>query len=262
MAGTLDSATSRVANCETTIQHHSQQINMLNDSHSRILSQWDSFQQKWANNQGPRGLAQDGGHAASFFLGGVQQLRAHLCLSPQTDPVEVVAAMLKELALYCSVDRIYVADNQAPTRLEARAVVLRMRSAFHKRDTMVKVKQYLACHQVREAAVRDCFPSAVMEVARNLNRYGGHLKRNQGIQTYRVIADRDGHPVLQTAKQGASYTDHPVSVAEMESFLASLGVNAAQQARQTTRGKSGPNHRAKNTRATGGQQGLSANHVP
>jgi hypothetical protein len=162
MAGTLDSATSRVANCETTIQHHSQQINMLNDSHSRILSQWDSFQHKGANNQGPCGPAQDGGHAASFFLGGVQQLRAHLCLSPQTDPVEVVAAMLKELALYCSVDRIYVADNQAPTRLEARAVVLHMRSAFHKRDTMVKVKQYMARHQVREAAVRDCFPLAVM----------------------------------------------------------------------------------------------------
>ncbi len=89
--------------------------------------------------------------------------------------------MLKELALYCSVDRIYVEDNQAPTRLEARAVVLHMRSAFHKRDTMVKVKQYLARHQVREAAVRDCFPSAVMEVARNLNRYGGHLKCNQGV---------------------------------------------------------------------------------
>jgi hypothetical protein len=70
MAGTLDSATSRVANCETTLQHHSQQINSLNDSHSRILSQWDSFQQKWTNNQGSRGPAQDSGHAASFFLGG------------------------------------------------------------------------------------------------------------------------------------------------------------------------------------------------
>ncbi len=93
MAGTLDSATLRVANCETTLQHHSQQVNLLNDSHSRILSQWDSFQQKWANNQGSRGPAQDGGHAASFFLGGVQQLRAHLCLPPQTDPVEAVAAV-------------------------------------------------------------------------------------------------------------------------------------------------------------------------
>ncbi len=262
MAGTLDSATLRVANCETTLQHHSQQIGSLNDSHSRILSQWDSFQQRWANNQGPRGPAQEGGHAASFFLGGVQQLRAHLCLSPQTDPVKVVEAVLRELALYCSVNRIYVANNQASSRLEARAVVLYIRSPFHKRDAMVKVKQYLARHQVREAAVRDCFPSAVMEVARNLNRYGGHLKRSQGIQRYRVIADRDGHPVLQTAKQGAGYTDHPVSVAEMEAFLASLGGSAAQQAKQTTRGKTGPNHRAKNARGTGGQQGPSANHVP
>jgi hypothetical protein len=212
MAGTLDSATSRVANCESTMQYHSQQLNNLNDSHSR-----------------------------------------------RTDPVEVVAAVLKELALYCSVDRIYVADNQAPTRLEARAVVLHMRSTFHKWDTMVKVKQYLARHQVRDAAVRDCFPSAIMEVARNLNRYGGHLKRNQGVQRYRFIADRDGHPVLQTAKQDAGYTDHPVSVAEMESFLASLGANATQQPRQMTKGKTGPNHRAKNR---GGQQMPSANHVP
>ncbi len=97
------------------------------------------------------------------------------------DPVEVVAAVLRELVLYCSVDRIYVADNQASSRLEARAVVLHMRSSFHKCDAMVKVKQYLSRHQVREAAVRDCFPSAVMEVVRNLNRYGGHLKRSQGI---------------------------------------------------------------------------------
>jgi hypothetical protein len=151
-----------------------------------------------------------------------------------------VAAVLKELALYCSVDRIYVAENQAASHLEARAVVFHMRSPFHKRDAMVKVKQYLTRHQVREAAVRDCFPSAVMEVARNLNRYGGHLKRSQGIQRYRVIADRDGHPVLQTAKQGAGYTDHPVSVAEMEAFLASLGGSATQQAKQTTRGKLAP----------------------
>jgi hypothetical protein len=172
-----------------------------------------------------------------------------------------VAAVLKELALYCSVDRIYVADNQAPTRLEARAVVLHMRSAFHKRDTMVKVKQYLARHQVRDAAVRDCFPSSVMEVARNLNRFGGHLKRNQGVQRHRVIADRDGHPVLQTAKQGSGYADHPVSVAEMEAFLANLGANVTQPPRQTTKGKTGPNHRAKNSNS-GRQQLPSANHVP
>ncbi len=41
MAGTLDSATIRVANCETTIHSHSQQLSDLNDSHSRILSQWE-----------------------------------------------------------------------------------------------------------------------------------------------------------------------------------------------------------------------------
>jgi hypothetical protein len=262
MAGSLDSTTIRVANCESTINSHSQQISNLTDSHSRIMSQWDQFQQRWSNNQGSRGPTQDGGHSASFFLGGVHQLRTHLGLPPHTDPVEVVAAVLKELALYCSVDRIYVADNQAPSRLEARAVVLHMRTAFHKRDTMVKVKQYLARHQIRDAAVRDCFPSSVMEIARNLNRYGGHLKRNQGVQRYRVIADRDGHPVLQTAKQGTGYVDHPVSVAEMEAFLANLSNTATQPPpRQVAKGKTGPNHKAKNSNS-GRQQQLSANHVP
>jgi hypothetical protein len=93
-----------------------------------------------------------------------------------------VATMLKALSLYCSVDRKYVADNTATSRVDARAVVLRMRSSFHKRDAMVKVKKYLATNQVREACVRDCFPSAAMEIARNLKRFGGHLRRTQGYQ--------------------------------------------------------------------------------
>ncbi len=63
--------------------------------------------------------------------------------------MEVVATMLKALSLYCSIDRIYVADNSAASRVDARAVVLRMRSSSHKRDAMVKVKQYLATRQVR-----------------------------------------------------------------------------------------------------------------
>jgi hypothetical protein len=47
---------------------------------------------------------------------------------------------------------------------------------------MVNEKQYLAHHQVQEAAVRDCFPPATMELAHNLNRYGGNLRHIQGYQ--------------------------------------------------------------------------------
>ncbi len=67
-----------------------------------------------------------------------------------------------------------MADNQTTSRIEA--VVLHVHSLFHSRDAMVNEKQYLAHHQVQEAAVRDCFPPATMELAHNLNRYGGNLR--------------------------------------------------------------------------------------
>ncbi len=56
---------------------------------------------------------QKAGHATDFFLGGIPQLHQALGLPPHSDPVEVVATMLKMLSLYCSVDRIFVADNAA-----------------------------------------------------------------------------------------------------------------------------------------------------
>jgi hypothetical protein len=48
--------------------------------------------------------------------------------------------MLKKLSLNCSVDKIYMANNQATIWLKAKAVVLQMRSFFHKRDATVKIK--------------------------------------------------------------------------------------------------------------------------
>jgi hypothetical protein len=212
-----------------------------------MASQWDAFQQKWKDGaSGTGNPQQEAGHLTDFFLGGIPQLRQAIGLPPHSDPVEVVATMLKTLSLYCSVDRIFVADNAAQNRTEARAVVLRMRSSFHKRDTMVKVKQFLATRQVRDATVRDCFPSAAMEVARNLNRYGGHLRRNQGYQQYRVIANRDGHPVLQVARQGTGYQDYTVTQGEMAAFLKDLNPATAPQQRPSNRGKTGPGHKAKN----------------
>jgi hypothetical protein len=46
---------------------------------------------------------------------------------------------------------------------------------------------------------------------------------------YRVMADRDGHPVLQLAKQGAGYQDYNVTHAEMAAFLADLGTSAVRK---------------------------------
>jgi hypothetical protein len=52
-------------------------------------------------------------------------------LPPHADPLEVVAIMLRQLALYCTVDRIFVEDNPAISCRQARAVVLHMKSDFH-----------------------------------------------------------------------------------------------------------------------------------
>jgi hypothetical protein len=249
LAGNLDLTTSRVATVEITLHQHGQKLQEVQNRQATMVSQWDAFQQKWKDGaSGAINPQQEAGHLTDFFLGGIPQLRQAIGLPPHSDPVEVVATMLKTLSLYCSVDRIFVADNAAQNRSEARAVVLRMRSSFHKRDTMVKVKQFLATRQVRDATVRDCFPAAAMEVARNLNRYGGHLRRSQGYQRYRVIADRDGHPILQVAKQGTGYQDYTVSQAEMAAFLKDLNPapTRQQQQRSSNRGKTGPGHQAKN----------------
>jgi hypothetical protein len=247
LAGNLDLTTSRVATCEITLHQHGQQLQEVQQRQATMASQWDAFQQKWKDGAtGTGNQQQEAGHATDFFLGGIPQLRQALGLPPHSDPVEVVATMLKTQSLYCSVDRMFVADNASKIRTEARAVVLRMRSSFHKRDAMVKTKQFLATRQVKDATVRDCFPSAAMEIARNLNRFGGHLRRNQGYQRYRVIADRDGHPVLQVARQGTGYQDYTVTQAEMAAFLKELGPTNAQQQKPSNRGKTGPGHKAKN----------------
>jgi uncharacterized protein YoxC len=267
MVDSIDINSNRMNECEATLQEHGRKIQEVYDSQHEVASQWNTFQEKWNRTQGQAGQAVEPSHSSAFFLGGVSQLRALLSTPPQMDPVEVVATLLRQLSLYCSVDRIYVADNQAASRLEARAVVLYMRSAFHKRDAMIKIKRFLATHQVRDTTVRDCFPPTSMEVARNLNRYGGHLRRTQGYQRFRVIADRDGQPILQMAKQGASYVDYNVTQGEMNTFLANLAPTVTQTT-DSGRGKTGPGHRAKNRPILVSARPLladgqnSSNHVP
>jgi chromosome segregation ATPase len=117
LAGNLDLTTSRVATCEITLHQHGQQLQDVQQRQATMTSQWDAFQQKWKEDGTRTGnQQQEAGHATDFFLGGIPQLRQSLGLSPHSDPVEVVATMLKTLSLYCSVDRIFVADNAAQNR--------------------------------------------------------------------------------------------------------------------------------------------------
>jgi hypothetical protein len=78
-----------------------------------------------------------------FFLGSIPQLRNFFGLPDQTDPMKVEVAILKTLSLYCSMERIYIADNLATFRHEAQAVFLCTHSSFHKLDAMFKVKVLL-----------------------------------------------------------------------------------------------------------------------
>jgi hypothetical protein len=130
MAGILDSATNRVATCEQTLQLHALQLQRVSDRQTTLTARWESFHQKW-NTTIQNGLQQqEASHTTDFFLGGIPQFPNFFGLSAQTDPVEVVATMLRILSLFCSVDRIFGGDNSATSRHKARAVVLWMRSSF------------------------------------------------------------------------------------------------------------------------------------
>ncbi len=85
-----------------------------------------------------------------------------------------------------------------------------------------------------------------MEMARNLNCYGGHLQQTHGFQKYWVIAGLDSYPVLQVSKQGSGYTIYKVTNTNMKAFLAYLGPSSAAQARMGQRGEVVPRHKVKN----------------
>ncbi len=192
--------------------------------------------------QGGQALA----HTAAFFLGGVPQLRTLLELSQQADPMEVVTAVMRDIRMYCAVDRIFLADGQAVNRVSARAVVIYMRTPFHKREAMIKLKRFLAHWQVQDATVRDCFPTETMERARHLASYGAHLKRTEdNVRRYQVI-NRRGEPVLQVAGSNGRYYDQEVDEAALQALIDGQADNRPQ--RMSDRGKTGPRHAAKNRR--------------
>ncbi len=113
--------------------------------------------------------------------------------------MEVISTVMRDIHMYCTVDRIFLADTQAANRVNTRAVVIYMRTPFHKREAMIKLKRFLAHWKVQEATVRDCFPTEVMERARHLASYGAHLRRTEdSVRRYQVI-NRGGEPVLQVA---------------------------------------------------------------
>jgi hypothetical protein len=110
-------------------------------------------------------------------------------------------------------DSIVLADNAAKSRLEARAVIIHMRSSFHKRAAMVILRRELASQRLPGTTVRDCFPTAVMAKVKRLNRFGMELKTAGKITKFQVI-NRRGQPILQTGQRNQNYADYQGDIVE------------------------------------------------
>jgi hypothetical protein len=248
LEGVVGQTAARVTNTEasiTDIHVRLSEVDRKQEEAQRALEALKAMPTLTAARERPQS-GQSLAHTAAFFLGGVPQLRSLLELSPQADPMEVVTAVMRDIRMYCAVDRIFLADGQAANRVSARAVVIYMRTPFHKREAMIKLKRFLAHWQVQEATVRDCFPTETMERARHLASYGAHLRRTEeNVRRYQVV-NRRGEPVLQVAGSNGRYFDQEVDEVALKALIDGQADNRPQ--RVADRGKSGPRHTAKNRR--------------
>jgi hypothetical protein len=128
-------------------------------------------------------------------------------MPPKSDPVFVVSCFLRELEIYSGMDNIVIADNAAQTRSEARAVIIHMRSNFHKRGAMGTLKRELARQKMADTAVRDCFPTTVMETVKRYIRFAMKLKAAGTVDKFQII-NRRGQPILQVGKRAGTYADY------------------------------------------------------
>jgi hypothetical protein len=129
-------------------------------------------------------------------------------MRPETDPRRAVAEVLKEVGCLCAVDRFFLADKKAEgDPQKTNTVGIQLRSAYHKKDALIKTKQLLNDYQLTGIIVRDCFPPEVMEEAKRLHAEGLAMKKQGDTASFRVINIR-GRPVLQTRgrKQNRFYT--------------------------------------------------------
>jgi hypothetical protein len=69
-----------------------------------------------------------------------------------------MSRLMRDMGIYAGMDSIVLADNAAKSRLEVRAVIIHMRSPFHKRAAMVILRRELASQRLPGTTVRDCFP--------------------------------------------------------------------------------------------------------
>jgi hypothetical protein len=243
LEGVVGHTAARVTNTEASISDIHTRLSEVDRKQAevqRALKAIKAMPTPNARTPGGQALA----HTAAFFLGGIPQLRSLLELGQRADPMEVVSKVMRDICMYCAVDRIFLADTQAASRVKARAVVIYMRTPFHKREAMIKLKRFLAHWEVQEATVRDCFPTDVMERARNLASYGAHLRRTEDSVRRYQVANRNGEPILQVAGGNGRYVDQAIDEEALKALNAGQASNQAQ--REANWGKTGPRHAAKN----------------
>jgi hypothetical protein len=149
----------------------------------------------------------------SIFLAGIPSIRSRMRMPSKSDPVFVVSCFLRELEIYSGMDNIVIADSAAQTRSDARAVIIHMRSHFHKRGAMGTLRRELARQKMPDTAVRDCFPTAIMDKVKRYIRFAMKLKTAGTIDKFQII-NRRGQPVLQTGKRTGNYADYQGTIAE------------------------------------------------
>jgi hypothetical protein len=168
-----------------------------------------------AQQQGATAVHTDEASENSIFLAGISAIRDRLKLPRTADPVFVVSCFLQELEIYSGMDSIVIADNAAQTRSAAQAVIIHMRSNFHKRGAIGTLSRELARQKMADTVVRDCFPTTTMDQVKRYIRLAMQLKASGTIDKFQIV-NRKGKPVLQTGKRNCGYSDFQGAVEELE----------------------------------------------
>jgi hypothetical protein len=124
--------------------------------------------------------------------------------------------------------------------MQARAMIVVMRSPNHKKEAMIRIKRFLAQKKIRDVSINDCFPNDTLDKAKALARYGAAQRRAGGIIRYRVV-NKQGQAVLQMLKEGGNFKDANISEEQLEPYRrAAQPMETDAQESNTTR--SDPNN--------------------
>jgi len=174
---------------------HQRAIELM-ERHNVLENDWLSWKGTYGQHKYEERKDDD---SSSFFLGGIQPLRDFFG-NQRADPAQVARDLLYATNSYCSMDRMVLADGHArqqKNRMQARAIIIVMRSPNHKREALIRIKRFLAQKQIREVSISDCFPNQSMDKARALAR---------------------GDAVLQVLKDGDSFRDVEVTEEEIQQY--------------------------------------------